>query len=222
MENSTKKFLGLAASALLLAGCQAGAATEEDVQVLGTSQLRETAAEKQEERLSMDEAKQIAFDHAGVNGSNARFDDEEFDRDDNLYELEFYVDGVEYEYDIHAETGDILEAERDEHHKKEKSKQKKSDTSKEPKANAKTKTNKKQTTDKNSNNNQLTKEEAVQIALDHAGVSKSEVVFDDVEFEHDDGRKMFEIEFDSSTHEYEYDINAETGKILDHEIEKDD
>src|SRR5699024_1277667 len=67
------------------------------------------------EVITLDEAKQIAFDHAGVKAEDAHFDDQEFDKDDGikLYELEFYANGFEYEYDVDAVTGEILKHERD-------------------------------------------------------------------------------------------------------------
>lgn len=59
----------------------------------------------------MKQAKEIAFKHAGVNGKNVRFDDAEFDKDgeDPSYELDFEVNANEYEYEIHAVTGKILD-----------------------------------------------------------------------------------------------------------------
>ena len=65
--------------------------------------------------MTLDEAKNIAFKHAGIDGANAVFDDQDFDIDDGVphFELEFKLDGVEYEYDIHAITGEVLNFERD-------------------------------------------------------------------------------------------------------------
>src|SRR5699024_8396293 len=78
--------------------------------------------------ISLEEAKKIALDHAGVKVEDVHFEDQELDRDDGveLYELEFYIDGYEYEYDIHAKTGEILKHERDQHkpHKKNSKKDK--------------------------------------------------------------------------------------------------
>ena len=61
--------------------------------------------------ISLAEAKQIAFSHAGVNGANASFDDQDLDSDDGVsyYDLEFDVGEDEYEYQIHAYTGQILD-----------------------------------------------------------------------------------------------------------------
>lgn len=63
------------------------------------------------EFISLAEAKQIAFNHAGVSGDNAEFDDEDLDWDDGVpyYELEFEIGEDEYEYEIHARTGEILD-----------------------------------------------------------------------------------------------------------------
>lgn len=65
--------------------------------------------------ISLDEAKKIAFNHAGVSGANADFDDEDLESDDGVqyYELSFNIGDDEYEYDIHATTGSILDYDHD-------------------------------------------------------------------------------------------------------------
>lgn len=65
--------------------------------------------------MTLKEVKNIAFKHAGIDGANAVFDDQDFDVDDGVphFELEFKLNGVEYEYDIHAVTGEVLKFERD-------------------------------------------------------------------------------------------------------------
>ena len=58
--------------------------------------------------ISADRAKQIALSHAGVSG--ASFTKVELDTDDGVrvYEIEFKVGNVEYDYDIDASSGAIL------------------------------------------------------------------------------------------------------------------
>ena len=65
--------------------------------------------------IKLDEAKNIAFKHAGIDGTNAEFDDQDFDIDDGVphFELEFKLNDVEYEYNIHAITGEVLKFEHD-------------------------------------------------------------------------------------------------------------
>ena len=61
--------------------------------------------------ISLAEAKQIAFNHAGVNGANAVFDEEDLETDDGItyYDLEFDVGENEYQYEINAYTGVIID-----------------------------------------------------------------------------------------------------------------
>ncbi len=139
-------------------------------------------------------AKQIALSHAGIKAENAKALKIEFDRDDGIpsYEIEFRVGASEYEYDIHAQSGKILKAEKD---------------------------------DKNllnaSNAALKTESEAKQIALNHAGIKAENAKALKIEFDRDDGIPSYEIEFKSGGYEYDYDIHAETGKILKFEKEID-
>lgn len=62
--------------------------------------------------ISVDQAKQTALDHAGFTADQVRFSSAKLDNDNNEkpeYEIEFYVDKMEYDYDIDAVTGEILE-----------------------------------------------------------------------------------------------------------------
>src|SRR5699024_12820759 len=69
---------------------------------------------------------------------------------------------------------------------------------------------------------QISKEEAIDIAVNHAGVTRAQVTFDDVELDEEDGHLIWEIEFDSGNWEFEYDIDALTKDILDFEKDYDD
>lgn len=65
--------------------------------------------------ISLAEAKQIAFNHAGVNGANAVFDEEDLETDDGItyYNLEFEIGENEYDYEINAYTGAIIDFDHD-------------------------------------------------------------------------------------------------------------
>lgn len=58
--------------------------------------------------IGVDRAKEIALSHAGL--TDATFESAELDEDDGVmvYELDFIADGVEYEYEINALTGEII------------------------------------------------------------------------------------------------------------------
>lgn len=68
----------------------------------------------------------------------------------------------------------------------------------------------------------ITMAKAREIALTHAGVSAADAVWDDREFDFNDGKPIFELEFSAGGYEYEYDIDARTGKIIKSETDRDD
>lgn len=153
--------------------------------------------------LSLEQAKEIALNHAKVSKANARFDSVELETDDGVtyYEIEFEVGENEYDYEIDATSGKILKFEHDLEEVKKKA----------PVAEKETAPAK-----------ELSQDQAINIALKHAGVSRSGVSFDDVELDTDDGRKIWEISFDAGDWEFDYEIDAFTGKIIDWEKEYDD
>ena len=61
----------------------------------------------------------------------------------------------------------------------------------------------------------VTLEEAKQIALDHAGVAAEDAVFTKAHADEENGRPAYEIEFVVNGMEYEFDIDAASGAILD-------
>lgn len=61
--------------------------------------------------------------------------------------------------------------------------------------------------------------EAKKIALSNAGISASKATFKKVKLEKDDGIYEYEIEFFANSQEYDYTINAATGKILEKDID---
>lgn len=69
---------------------------------------------------------------------------------------------------------------------------------------------------------QISCEDAFRIALDHAGVAEADVLNRDVHMEREDGVQEYDIEFRTQTHEYEYEIHAETGQILSWDKDLDD
>ena len=63
---------------------------------------------------------------------------------------------------------------------------------------------------------------AKSIALNHAGLSENQVYDMDIELDDEDGKLVYEIEFKSGNMEYDYEIDARTGAVLKHEVERDD
>ena len=65
--------------------------------------------------LTLEQAQEIALNHAGFAPDQVTNLHGNFDVDDGVpeYEVGFFQDGWEYDYTIHADTGDILEYDKD-------------------------------------------------------------------------------------------------------------
>ena len=59
-------------------------------------------------------------------------------------------------------------------------------------------------------------EAAKEAALTHAGVTSGDVVFLEADYDYEDGRMVYEVEFFAGNTEYEYDVDASTGAIVKH------
>ena len=67
----------------------------------------------------------------------------------------------------------------------------------------------------------ISQDKAKSIALERAGLSDSSVTFYEVKLDYDDGRAVYELEFKSGSMEYEAEIDAVSGAILDWDSERD-
>ncbi len=187
--------------------------------LLGTSDnTRGSASEKA--YIGRDNALAIALNHAGVTEADITYYNIEMDYDYVIvYEIEFYYNNVEYDYEINALTGDIIEYDRDgEYHSVNNNTSTGNNTTNNNTSNNSSNNN--TTNNSNTTSTYIGKEKAQEIALNHAGLSSSEVRFDKVELDVDDNRTTYEIEFDYSYYEYEYEIDAYTGEILKSEVDR--
>ena len=62
-------------------------------------------------RIGQNKAKELVLAQLGL--ESASFRDHEYELDDGVYEFEFTAGGVEYEYEVDARTGKVLEADID-------------------------------------------------------------------------------------------------------------
>ncbi len=154
--------------------------------------------------VDLETAQSLALADAGVVGASALFTESELDWDDGVqvYEIAFLAGSAEYDYEIDASTGAILE------------KGMKLLRNGLPSAGA-------QGSDGNTaaGSGYIGADQARAIAASHAGFETSDVVFTKTELEQEDGYAKYEVEFRKDRTEYEYDIDALTGSILEHESE---
>lgn len=164
----------------------------------------------QAEYIGLDAAKAIALEAAGVAESAATFTTTGLDRQNgtDFYAIDFTANGQSYEYDIDAVTGIIISGpQNDSAASASTSPQPSSSVDPSPSPTA-----------SQSGSGTITENQARQIALDHAGLSASQVTFLKSSLDYDDGRQVYDVEFYSSDYtEYDYEIDAATGDILSYD-----
>ena len=147
--------------------------------------------------VGAEKAKEVALQHAGLKASDVTFIKSVLDYDDGrkVYDVEFYSGNKEYDYEIDAQSGQIVSFDYDVE-------------------NWTIPTTPATGTD-------IGSEKAKQIALQNAGLSESQVTFVRVQADYDNGRKVYEVEFYSGNTEYDYEIDATNGAIreMDHDAE---
>lgn len=120
----------------------------------------------------------------------------DFDKGSYVYEVEFEANQNKYEYEINAVTGAIIKVEIEGVEADD--------------------------DDDIPAGQYINVEEAKRIALTHAGFSLDQVRFEKAELEMEHGVVIYEVEFKANGYEYEYEIDATSGKIIDREVEIDD
>ena len=173
--------------------------------------------------LTREEAQAIALDHAGLTAEQVLCLKAHKDREDGIlvWEVDFHFEEMEYDYEIHAVTGEVLKAEKerdDDPCDAHKNGHKHENTQ----GNGHHKEEKPQPEPKPEQTKNLSAQEAKAIALDHAGLTAEQVKRVRAEKDREKGILVWEVEFQFDGWEYEYEINAETGEILHSEKEWDD
>ncbi len=68
----------------------------------------------------------------------------------------------------------------------------------------------------------LSEDEALDIALKQFGISANQITIQKIKLEHNDGRLCYEVKFTAENLKYEVEIDAETGKVLDSDVEREE
>ncbi|MBR0397289.1 MAG: PepSY domain-containing protein [Eubacterium sp.] len=172
-----------------------------------------SAAVQNPATITVKEAKKEALTDAGIKKSDAVFKKAALDYDDDTgitkFEVDFYANDKDYEYDIDASTAKILKSEVDmmdaEDYQEMQALQ-------EAAAAAETSAQ------------GITADQALEIALNDAGLTAGQVSYADTHLDYDDdyGMTDYDVEFHVGNKEYSYDINPATGAILNCDIDIDD
>lgn len=147
--------------------------------------------------MGVEQAKAAALADAGVSAAQAAFTKAEPDYEDGklVYDIEFFTSTHEYEYEIDAATGAV------------RSRSAEAFQTAAPSAAP--------------GGSYIGMDRAKSIALEHAGLTSAQVSFTHTRMDRDHGTMVYEIEFRQGRVEYEYEIDAATGRVLDYERDAD-
>lgn len=155
--------------------------------------------------ISMQQATEVALQDAGFSSSEVESLTGNLDSDDEVrhYDVRFVSQGMEYDYEIKASDGTILEKDREavETHSSSQNVSLPAESS------------------TMTDSDFISIDEAKSIALQVSGVDASNAVFTEAELNVDDGVHIYEIEFISGDMEYSFEINAMTGSVAEWEKE---
>lgn len=205
-SNNTKTFedlVGLSINELnLLYTAQAPlegqtSGNEQNTGAANAAPITTSGSASQSAYIGLEAAKEAALKHAGFSASDATFVEAEYDYDDGrmVYEVEFHVKGTEYDYEIDAQTGEVVKY--------------------------KTEQNGTNTGGSSANTSSFIGESAAKAAaLSHAGVSESSTKYCNAWLEYDDGlAECYEVEFMAGNTRYEYKIALTSATVLESERE---
>ena len=145
----------------------------------GTGTVDEAAAQK------------IALEHAGVKAADATIIKSKLDYEDGhqVYDIEWYAGGAKYDYEIAADTGEIISSAYEE-----------------------------KTMGANSNNVTVSEADAKKTALDRVSGATDKDIYE-WKLDYDDGRPEYEGKIIYGGMEYEFTIDAATGSIIEWDAE---
>lgn len=179
--------------------------TDADVIVPGGSGTASgaPAVTPQAGEITLDRAKEIALERAGLAASDVTFTKERLERDDGVreYDIEFYTDTAEYSAEILASDGTIRSWDVDTFRTG---------------AN-----NSGAVTAAPAGDGDIGLDRAKEIALERAGLAASDVTFTETHLDRDDGRLVYEIEFRQGRIEYSAEILAADGTVVSWDVDRD-
>lgn len=183
--------------------------------------------------IGKEEAVKIARNHAGAYEITRYECEMDWENGVMIYEVDLWYDGWEYDYDVDATTGEVLRAEKE--------------TDEDGKGNVlfggeknnagavvilpdgkggllpgqSAQSGQPITLMPNTDVVVIGEEAARKIVLEDAGRTVEEIFDYDCELDRDNGKLRYEIDFKADGYEYEYELDAEDGRILHRDKERD-
>lgn len=164
---------------------------------LGEAQTQGTASAKR--YIGEEKAVELTFDFCGLEPEDVHHLQTSMDYNNGkvTYEVEFYKDEYKYEYELDATDGDLLEWETE---------WKRADLL----------AAELEELDRENKIQGISDEEVLSIAAKHAGIDPGDIIFYKISPDYELEEECFEVEFVTAENEYEYKIDAATGKIIEY------
>ena len=136
-------------------------------------------------------AQKIALEHAGVKAADATITKSKLDYEDGrqVYDIEWYAGGAKYDYEIAADTGEIISSAYEE-----------------------------KTMGADSRNVTVSEADAKQTALGRVSGATQKDIYE-WKFDYDDGRPEYEGKIIYGGTEYDFTIDASSGAVIEWEAE---
>ena len=205
------------------------------VAVMGFGLTRAVGTLAKNRSITEEQARNFAYIDAEADPAEVRFSSAEFKWEDGMYvfDVGFRTDSAFYEYEIRASDGTILESSMErirsegepgtgtDGEPEEGNKETGEADEKQMKPGTKSKIvdETENKAESNPGRKYVTVDEAKAIALSFSGLTEEDVTFSEAKFETEDGRDIYSIEFYSGDREYEYDIDAVTGDLIESSVE---
>lgn len=173
--------------------------------------LIQNSAASNQSSFSLDQAKQVALSHAGQEANNVAFVKTASEYDDGrlIHEIEFYTaDYKKYEYEIDSNTGVIVDWKFEVKNYTPLAQNNHAAEVVPPSGSTQT-----------TASAPITLEDAKAVALKNAGLTSANVTWGKAKQDYEDGRLIYEGKFFYNNMEYEFEIDAATGNLIDWEVE---
>ena len=167
--------------------------------------------------ISVETAKTAALSDAGVNKKNVTFTKTKLENEDSvpIYDIEFYTKKAEYDYEIDAVSGLVTSKSTERYTATNKNRiddDKNNDTGSSA-ASGNSSSGGSYDSGSSYSGDYIGVSKAKSIALSRAGLSSANWIH--AYLDYDDGRAVYELEFVTSNYEYDVEIDARTGSVLD-------
>ena len=161
-------------------------------------------------QIGANEAENIALAKVGLTRENIRFERTEIDHERGklVWDVEFEYGNKEYSFEIDAVTGKILREESEPERKPISAPVSVPPATEPPTSEKPVAT-------------EITREQAIEIALSDAGLSRDQVRELEAEKDYERGTLVYEVEFEHGRNDYSYEIRVSDGKVLTCSVEND-